>query len=86
MARIVFDLDGTLIDSAPDIMGIANRILEREGKELISLPQARDFIGNGASVFVRKMRDAQGIPDSEHEVNNSVEYEKNPNVRNIQLD
>ena len=67
MARIVFDLDGTLIDSAPDIMGIANRILEREGKELISLPQARDFIGNGASVFVRKMRDAQGIPDSEHD-------------------
>lgn len=67
MARIVFDLDGTLIDSAPDIRGIANAILEREGKEPISLPQARDFIGNGASVFVRKMREAQGIPDSDHD-------------------
>lgn len=67
MARIVFDLDGTLIDSAPDICGIANAILEREGKEPISLLQARDFIGNGASVFVRKMREAQGIPDSDHD-------------------
>ena len=66
MARIVFDLDGTLIDSAPDIRGIANDILIREGKEPISLPQARDFIGNGASVFVRKMRDACGIPDNQH--------------------
>ena len=67
MARIVFDLDGTLIDSAPDIRGIANTILVREGKETISLAQARDFIGNGASVFVRKMRNAQGIADSEHD-------------------
>lgn len=67
MARIVFDLDGTLIDSAPDIRGIANDILIREGKEPISLPQARDFIGNGASVFVRKMREAQGISESEHD-------------------
>ena len=31
MARIVFDLDGTLIDSAPDIHGIANALLAEEG-------------------------------------------------------
>lgn len=67
MARIVFDLDGTLIDSAPDIHGIANRLLAAEGKPAISLAQARDFIGNGASVFVQKMRAANGIPDSEHD-------------------
>lgn len=67
MARIVFDLDGTLIDSAPDIHGIANAILENESMEPITLEQARDFIGNGASVFVSKMRAARGIPDSEHD-------------------
>lgn len=66
MARIVFDLDGTLIDSAPDIHGIANRLLADEVKPPITLAQARDFIGNGASVFVEKMRAAAGIPDSEH--------------------
>lgn len=67
MARIVFDLDGTLIDSAPDIHGIANALLAQEGKEAISLDQARDFIGNGASVFVAKMRAAREIPASEHD-------------------
>jgi len=65
MARIVFDLDGTLIDSAPDIHGIANALLEIEGLAPISLDQARDFIGNGAGVFVQKMRTARDIPDSE---------------------
>ena len=64
-ARIVFDLDGTLIDSAPDIHGIANALLAREGLEAITLTQARDFIGNGAAVFVRKMRAARAVPDSE---------------------
>ncbi|KAE9628180.1 phosphoglycolate phosphatase [Parasedimentitalea maritima] len=65
MARIVFDLDGTLIDSAPDIHGIANAVLAQEGLELISLEQTRDFIGNGAAIFVNRMRGARGIPDSE---------------------
>lgn len=67
MARIVFDLDGTLIDSAPDIHGIANALLAREGRAPISLDQTRDFIGNGASVFVARMRRASNIPDAQHD-------------------
>jgi len=67
MARIVFDLDGTLIDSAPDIHGIANALLDQEGRDGISLDQARDFIGNGAGVFVQKMRAARDIPDDEQD-------------------
>ncbi|AZV77076.1 phosphoglycolate phosphatase [Parasedimentitalea marina] len=65
MARIVFDLDGTLIDSAPDIHGIANEVLEQEGHEGLSLAQTHDFIGNGAAVFVTKMRGARGIDECE---------------------
>lgn len=65
MARIVFDLDGTLIDSAPDLHGIANAILDEEGAAPITLDQTREFIGNGAAVFVQKMRVARDIPDSE---------------------
>lgn len=64
MARIVFDLDGTLIDSAPDIHVIANQVLADEGAEPITLAQARDFIGNGAAVFVARMRAARGIDDT----------------------
>lgn len=67
MARIVFDLDGTLIDSAPDIHAIANNILAAEGKAPISLDEARDFIGNGASVFVAKMRATRQIGDDQHD-------------------
>ncbi|MEO9895268.1 MAG: phosphoglycolate phosphatase [Paracoccaceae bacterium] len=67
MARIVFDLDGTLIDSAPDIQGIANTLMEEKGLDPFTLTQARDFIGNGVAVFVQKMRAARGISDAEHD-------------------
>ena len=67
MARIVFDLDGTLIDSAPDIHAIANAVLAAQGAAPITPEQTRGFIGEGAAVFVARMREARGIPDSEHD-------------------
>jgi len=60
-ATIVFDLDGTLIDSAPDIHAGANSVLAEEGYPPLSLDEARSFIGNGAAVFVERMRAARGI-------------------------
>ncbi|MEE9386974.1 MAG: phosphoglycolate phosphatase [Paracoccaceae bacterium] len=60
---IVFDLDGTLIDSAPDIHAIANTVLASQSTQPITLPQARDFIGNGAGVFVSRMMLATGLGD-----------------------
>ncbi|OUS22383.1 phosphoglycolate phosphatase [Rhodobacterales bacterium 59_46_T64] len=65
MARIVFDLDGTLIDSAPDLHGIGNQLLEADGHAPISLADTRAFVGNGAAVFVKRMRAARGIADAE---------------------
>lgn len=62
--RIVFDLDGTLIDSAPDIRGIANAVLEEAGAAPITLAETRSFIGEGIQTFVAKMRAARGIPES----------------------
>ena len=66
MARIVFDLDGTLVDSAPDLHGIANRVLAERNLDPITLDEARSFIGQGVAVFVRKLRAACGIPDEDH--------------------
>lgn len=63
--RIVFDLDGTLIDSAADIQGIANEVLSGSGAAPISLDETRSFIGEGIQVFVARMRAARGIPDGE---------------------
>ena len=67
MARIVFDLDGTLIDSEHDICGVANKTLEARGLEPITMAQTRAFVGNGASVFIDKMRAVRGIDQSEHD-------------------
>jgi phosphoglycolate phosphatase len=67
MARIIFDLDGTLIDSAPDIQAVANGVLGAEGYQPITLEQTRSFIGNGAPTFVARMRAARDIPDSEQD-------------------
>lgn len=62
--RIVFDLDGTLIDSAPDIRKIANEVLAETGVEPITLSETRDFIGEGIHRFVEKMRGARDLPAS----------------------
>ena len=67
MARVVFDLDGTLIDSAPDLHALANCLLRAEGLEEISLDETRSFIGNGTRVFIARMRAACEIPDSEQD-------------------
>lgn len=59
---IVFDLDGTLADSAPDICAIASAVLEAEGVAGLALAEARAFVGNGTPVFVRRMIAARGLP------------------------
>ena len=66
-ARIVFDLDGTLIDSAPDIQKIANSALAALGVAPVSLQETHSFIGEGIQVFVQKMRQARDVPDEHHE-------------------
>jgi phosphoglycolate phosphatase len=45
---IVFDLDGTLIDTAPDLVDTLNVILSREGLEPLPFEEARAMIGGGA--------------------------------------
>jgi phosphoglycolate phosphatase len=61
--NIVFDLDGTLIDSAPDIQSVAATILARLGKAALTLDETRNFIGEGAAVFVSRMMAARGIEE-----------------------
>ena len=58
---VVFDLDGTLIDSAPAIQRIAATYLAGEGKPPLTLDETRSFIGNGARVFCQRMLAARGL-------------------------
>jgi phosphoglycolate phosphatase len=48
MATIIFDLDGTLIDTAPDLIATLNVILSREGLPAVPEDEARTLIGRGA--------------------------------------
>ena len=48
MATIIFDLDGTLVDTAPDLIGTLNVILGREGLPAVPEDEARTLIGRGA--------------------------------------
>ena len=61
--NIIFDLDGTLIDSAPDIQSMAATILRKRGRVELTLDETRGFIGEGAAVFVRRMMSARGMEE-----------------------
>ncbi len=63
--NIVFDLDGTLIDSAPDIQSAASVVLSQCGKQGLTLAETRGFIGEGAGVFVSRMMAARDIEETQ---------------------
>ena len=50
----IFDLDGTLIDSLPDIIDSLNTTMRKFSHSEITYDDARKFIGNGARVLVEK--------------------------------
>jgi len=58
---VIFDLDGTLIDSAPDIHRVANLVLGTHGLHELSFATVRGFIGNGVGVLVARLLAAQGL-------------------------
>jgi phosphoglycolate phosphatase len=51
---VVFDLDGTLIDSAPDMHRAVNLMLADIGCAPLSLPQIRSMVGDGASALIAR--------------------------------
>jgi len=57
---IVFDLDGTLVDTAPDLVASLNVILAREGMAPLPLASARNMIGGGARKMLERGLEAEG--------------------------
>ncbi len=61
MKAIIFDLDGTLVDSAPDIHAAANFLLKCEGKEKLDLETVVSFVGNGLPMLTKRVMRARGL-------------------------
>ena len=57
---VVFDLDGTLVDTAPDLINALNFILAREGLPPVPLHSARNMIGAGARKLLERGLELDG--------------------------
>ena len=56
---LVFDLDGTLVDTAPDLAQTLNVVLTRHGFEPVHYDQARMMIGGGARFMLDRALQSQ---------------------------
>jgi len=59
-AVVAFDLDGTLVDTAPDLVGTLNVLLAAEGLPALPIEGARPFIGRGARWLIERGFQAAG--------------------------
>lgn len=60
MTAVVFDLDGTLIDSAGAVCDVANALMDELGLPSLDFGEARSYVGNGAGVFLENALKARG--------------------------
>lgn len=61
LRAVVFDLDGTLVETAPDLHAVLAELLEREGLQVPPLEAVRGMIGDGARTLIRRAHEWQGI-------------------------
>jgi phosphoglycolate phosphatase len=59
---LIFDCDGTLLDSAPVIAQALNKMLQQQGRRLLSLEEVKPMIGEGAMALVERGFLATGGP------------------------
>ncbi|QPC87979.1 phosphoglycolate phosphatase [Mesorhizobium sp. NBSH29] len=59
---IVFDLDGTLVDTAPDLLASLNHSLEAGGLAMTDATGFRSYVGNGGRVMIERAYAAQRKP------------------------
>lgn len=60
-ATIVFDLDGTLVDTAPDLVRALNETLDIEGLPHVALAKVRKMIGSGARALIERGAALSGV-------------------------
>ena len=63
---ILLDLDGTLVDTAPDLMAALNTVLKQYERHAVTLAEVKSMIGDGLDSLVEKgFLTTGGLPDNE---------------------
>jgi phosphoglycolate phosphatase len=70
---LVFDLDGTLIDTAPDLAHAANHVLASEGLPPVPVETIRSWIGHGARKMLKRGLKFHGVERTSAEINTLLE-------------
>jgi phosphoglycolate phosphatase len=70
---LIFDLDGTLADTSPDLLGATNAVLAARGRPLLDLAHLRHLVGFGARALIVQAMEASGAPVQEEEMPALVE-------------
>lgn len=84
MRPVVFDLDGTLIDSAPDIAATLNRVLVTEDLAALPLEKVRAMIGDGAKALLERAFAVYGkTAQAQHHAAFVADYQANPVVQTV---
>jgi len=86
LPALVFDFDGTLIESAPEIRACVNILMEEYGRPALTLPQIEKMIGKGVAHLVERAFEATGgRPDDFEsglahfiEIYNNAPFEETP--------
>lgn len=65
-AALLFDLDGTLLDSVPDLASAIDQMLRSQGFSTVGEQRVRSWVGNGAQTLVRRaLAHVQQIAEAE---------------------
>ncbi|MGL4685971.1 MAG: HAD hydrolase-like protein [Commensalibacter sp.] len=70
--NVIFNLDGTLIDTAPDIARCINIMLQKRSVPPLDIEIIRHFIGGGTDIFIKKLYETLKIPLTKDELSEEV--------------
>jgi phosphoglycolate phosphatase len=65
---LIFDLDGTLADTAPDLLGATNAVLAARERPGLDLGHLRHMVGFGAVALITQAMEASGAPVAENDM------------------
>jgi phosphoglycolate phosphatase len=70
---VIFDLDGTLVDSVPDLVGALNSVLKAAGRRGVTLHEGSQMVGGGAETLIDQAFALTGTPTGGVELTNHLE-------------